>query len=260
MTLQATQLQFAYPESPPVIRNISLELAAGEIVGILGPNGSGKTTLLSLLAGLLAPKSGTILLKSQDLATMSIRERAFQLSFVPQTDTITLPFSVEEIVAMGRQPHHGFFGFEKMADQAAVTQALEQTNCTELRTRSLQSLSGGERRRVILARALAQATPLILLDEPTAHLDIHYQIEVCDLLSQLREQAQRGILITLHDINLAALYCDRILLLQEGEVRAAGNPNEVITADHLHAVFGVEVIVEIDPQTNRPFCRLQKKV
>lgn len=251
--MKADHLHFAYRPGTPVIQDVSLVLEEGELFGILGPNGSGKTTLLSLLAGLLTPEGGTVRLGSEAVTNMPARERARALTFVPQSDAITLPFTAAEIVAMGRTPYRKIFGFETAEDRTAVEQAMHLTECHHLKDRSIHSLSGGERRRVILARALAGQTPLIFLDEPTAHLDIHYQIEILELLWRLTRNEGRSIAVTLHDINLASLYCDRLLLLHQGRSYACGTPHEVITAKSITTVYRVAVKVE---GGERPVSRL----
>lgn len=258
--LRAEGLTFAYSQDVSVIQDISFELQDGEIFGIIGPNGSGKTTLLSLIAGLLTPQSGKVLLYGKTLSDTTNYERSRQLAFVSQSDAITLPFSVGEIVLMGRQPFQKFLGFETAEDFKAADDALQLTECLHLKNRSIQSLSGGERQRVILARALAQETPLILLDEPTAHLDIRYQFEICEVLHRLSQEEKRSIIVTLHDINLASLYCDRLLLLHNGKIHAHGRPQEVVTSENMATVYGVEVDISVDSETKRPYCRLLRRL
>jgi len=257
--LSARDIHFAYPHGPQVIKGLDCEIRAGEILGILGPNGSGKTTLLHLMSGLLEAQTGTIQLGAQSLTQLSRREIAQQISLVPQSDQIQLPFTVWDVVLMGRQPYQGFFSFDSESDRDAANQALEATETMDLRSRSIQELSGGERRRVLIARSLAQAAPIMILDEPTAQLDIRYQLEICELLRNLRDQKDRSIIVTLHDINLAAMYCDRILLLHEGCSFLSGPPQDVISAEAIEQVYGVRVTVKTDADSQRPYFRLLRK-
>lgn len=252
-------VHFQYPKGPPVLQGLSLDVPSPEILGILGPNGSGKTTLLNLMLGLFTPTAGTVCLNGQSLRQMNRQDIACQMAQVPQLDGIELDFSVWDVVMMGRQPYQKFFGFDSPEDCAQVNSALQATETSHLKERPLQSLSGGERRRVLIARALAQNTPILLLDEPTAHLDIHYQLEICELLLRLRQQQQRSIIITLHDINLASLYCDRILLLAEGRIEALGTPEQVITQASIARVFGATLVIERDAQSGRPYYRFRRQ-
>ena len=252
--LRVADIHFTYPKGPEVIRGMSFDVKSHEILGILGPNGSGKTTLLNLMLGLLTPNSGHIQLGNSALASLSYQEKAQQIAHVPQTDGISLNYRVWDIVMMGRQPYQKIFGFDSTEDCRQAQAAIAATQISALQNRPIQTLSGGERRRVMIARALAQDTPLMLLDEPTAHLDIHYQLEIAALLANLRDQRDRSIIMTLHDINLASLYCDRILLLSEGRVHALGTPRELITPEMIEEVFSARVAVEHDDQ-GRPYYR-----
>lgn len=242
-----------------MIRGLECELHEGEILGILGPNGSGKTTLLHLLAGLSTPQQGEIRLNGRALDTYNRREMAQQISLVEQSHEIRLPFSVWDVVLMGRQAYQPFFGFDSQEDRLIAEQALRATNSFSLRHRAVTELSGGEQRRILIARALAQNTPLMIYDEPTSQLDIRYQLEICELLQELREEQSRSIIVTLHDINLASLYCDRLLLLQDGRVAYRGTPQEVMTSENLARIYGVRVSVGSDGVNGRPFFRLQRQ-
>lgn len=257
--ISAHNLYFAYPNGPEVIRGVDCQLHEGEILGILGPNGSGKTTLLHLLAGLFTAQSGEVRLRDRPLTDYNCREIAQQVSVVEQSHEIRLPFSVWDVVLMGRQAYQPFFGFDSPEDRRIAEQALIATNTLSLRDRTITELSGGEQRRVLIARALAQHTPIMIYDEPTSQLDIHYQLEICELLQQLRDTQGRSILVTLHDINLASLYCDRLLLLRDGEILYRGTPEEVITTDNLARVYGVHVSVGTDGATGRPYFRLNRQ-
>ncbi|HEV8717182.1 MAG TPA: ABC transporter ATP-binding protein, partial [Candidatus Binatia bacterium] len=202
--LTVNHVSFAYGPIEAV-RELSFSVAKGEVFGLLGPNGSGKSTVVRLLSRVLTPRSGHISLAGRDVKSYSREELARQIAVVPQETTIELPFSVLEIVLMGRSPHLGRFGFERAEDLAVAQRVMEQTGVSELVTREIHELSGGERQRVILARALAQEPRVLLLDEPTAFLDIKHQVEVYDLVKALSRQNELTVVATLHDLNLAAL-------------------------------------------------------
>ena len=244
------QVSFAYG-SVEVVKNLSLSIAKGEVFGLLGPNGSGKSTLVRLLSGVLSPRQGCVRFLGQDLAEYDREELARHIAVVPQDTQILLPFSVLEVVLMGRAPHHGRFGFENKEDLALARRAMELTGIAGLERRAIHELSGGERQRVILARALAQTPRLLLLDEPTAFLDIRHQVEVYDLVRSLSGQKGLTVIAVLHDLNLAALYCDRLMLLKAGEVFCAGTPEEVLTYVNITAVYETEVYIGLNDITGK---------
>lgn len=250
--LQIEGLHFDY-EGAEVIKGISFNVKSREIIGILGPNASGKTTLLKNIAGLLRPRSGQVLIQGRNVIHHSQRELSRAIAFVPQEEESFLPFSAEQVVLMGRAPYLSTWGFEGEKDRIKAREAMEATRIVPLRERSLHDLSGGERQRVILARALAQDSPILLLDEPTSHLDIRYQTEIMELCADLNRQKNITLVITLHDINLASLYCHRLLLLKEGAVIAQGTPEEVITEKNLREAFGAEVAVGLHKESGLPY-------
>lgn len=256
--IEVKDLRFRYDETD-VLKGLSFEIRKSEILGVLGPNASGKTTLIKNLAGLLQPTGGHILLDRQEINRYARRDLARKISFVPQEEEVFLPFTAEQIVLMGRAPYLGLWGFEGEEDRKKVREAMEATDVWGLRHRILQDLSGGERQRVIVARAVAQGSGLLLLDEPTSHLDIHYQMEVLDLCARLHQDRQMTLVITLHDMNLASLYCHRLLLLQEGRLFAMGTPSEVMTLENIREVFRAEVIVGAHPGTGLPYFLPQRK-
>ncbi len=233
-------------DSHRILENVDLDLAPGGMVGLVGPNGAGKTTLLKLLMGLLTPTAGSIRLQGRCLRAFKRRELARLISLVPQDTHIGFAFSVEDIVAMGRNPHLGRFQVAGSHDLAQVRQAMEQTAIGELARRSVATLSGGERQRVLIARAIAQETPIVLLDEVTANLDLCHQLEVLTLARELA-QAGRLVIAAIHDLNLAARYCDRLLLLAEQRIQADGPPRQVLTQTHLRRYFRVEAAVDERP-------------
>ena len=232
----------------PVIRDVSFAIGHGEFVGIIGPNGSGKSTLLRLMSGFLRAAHGQLRVDGLPIEGYERRALGRLIGVVPQETTVTFPFSVTEMVLFGRTPHLSGFGFERDADLAAAQRAMERTDTAHLARRAITELSGGERQRVILARALAQEPAHLLLDEPAAFLDIRHEVEMYDLLRDL----QRGgmtVVSVLHDLNIAALYCDRLLLLHEGRLARAGTPAEVVTYPNLTEVYGTEVYVALNDIT-----------
>lgn len=240
--LSVLGLSFAY-RGRTVLEGIDLELHRGEWLVLLGPNGAGKSTLLRLMAGLLKPYSGQVYLEGQPLVQYSSWERGKRLGFLPQIGGGPEELSVEEIVALGRTPYLGLLGREGRKDREAVAWAMEVTQTLFLRTRLLSQLSGGERQRVLLARALASQPRYLLLDEPTAHLDLHHQVELLSLLAKLRGQGI-GILTVLHDPNLARL-AERVAFLVGGRLIAVGRPVEVFQEEQLGAVYGQGVQVRM---------------
>lgn len=235
----------------PALDGVSLRLARGEFVGLVGPNGSGKTTLLRAINALVAPARGTVLLGGADVAGLSARQVAATVAVVPQQPHGGFGFTVVDIVTMGRGPHLPLLARERAADHAVVREALERTRTWHLRHRPIDGLSGGERQRVLLARALAQTPEVLLLDEPTAHLDIRFQLEVMDLVARLNADGLT-IIAALHDLNLASMYCRRLVLLHEGRIAALGTPSEVLTPARLQEVYGAAVEVRPHPITGRP--------
>ncbi len=235
-----------------VVRGVSLSLEPGEFVGLLGANGGGKSTLLKLLLGLLKPMAGEIHLQEKPLAAWSAKERAGQIAYVPQQETSAFDFSVQDVVAMGRYPALERGRGLTSDDFAAIHEALEALALTSLAHRTLPTLSGGEQGRVRVARALAQKAPLLLLDEPTAHLDPAHGSRLMTLLRSLASEKGHGVLASLHDLNQAAHYCDRLLLLSEGKLTAQGTPEAVLTSENLRLAFGIEAHIETNPRTGKP--------
>lgn len=235
-----------------VLADINLELRPGEVLGVLGPNGAGKSTLLAALCGELPAAAGNVWLDQRRLSEWPGQERARRLAVLPQTSTLNFAFAVEEVVAMGRLPHAS----GRLRDEQIVQQALQAADAQHLAGRSYLALSGGERQRVHLARVLAQLWPggrgqILLLDEPTSMLDPLHQHMT---LQATRDFAEQGaaVLVILHDLNLAARYCDRLLLLERGRPQALGCPVEVLQAEVLQAVFGLEVLVQQHPERGHP--------
>jgi len=238
---------FAYRDGHGVAA-IDLEVGSGEIVGLLGPNGAGKSTLVRMLSGVLAPYRGSIRLFGAELAGLARIEIARRVAVVPQETPSDLPYTALETVLLGRHPHLAGLAFESDADLELAHAALAQLGAEELAERPVAELSAGERQRVAAARALAQDTPALLLDEPTSFLDLRFQVELFDLVRGLAARG-RAILAVLHDLNLAAEYCDRVVLLAGGRLDAAGPTAETLTYANLTRVYGTEIYVDLNDLT-----------
>jgi iron complex transport system ATP-binding protein len=230
---------------------LSLAIERGEIVGVIGPNSAGKTTLIRLLTRVVPPSSGTITIEGRPLASLSAAALAREIAVVPQDLPQAFPFTVGELVLMGRYPHAPARYFESERDRAVARTAMEATGVLDLARLPLAELSGGERQRAVLARALAQEPRLLVLDEPTAHLDLRYQAECVGLLRRLNRERGMTIVLVAHDLNLAAEVCDRLLLMSQGRMERLGAPEQVLDEDTLRAVYGCEVLVDKSPASGR---------
>lgn len=241
-----------------IVKDVSFTVDTGEFCIILGPNGSGKTTLLKTLAGLLPSCQGQIQLFSRPLPSYSQRDLAHHLAYVPQNAGNDSAFTVEELVLMGRAPYLGILGIEGKEDRTLAKQAMADTGIISLANRRLHSISGGERQRAHIARAICQHTGIILLDEPTASLDPGHQIQVMNLMQMLKNTRETTVIMVSHDLNLAAMYADHLLLLTEGRIRAYGRPEEVIREDILSQTYGCPMLVDRSPAGNWPRTNLVK--
>jgi iron complex transport system ATP-binding protein len=250
--LSAQRIRFGYGPRP-LLRDFSLELAEGEFAGVLGPNGAGKTTVLRLLSGTLRPQAGSVRLFGESLGDLPPRKRAQLMGVVPQESWILFPFTVMEVVLMGRFPHLGILGMEDRADEDLALACLEEVGMRESYGRPLSSLSSGERQRVLLARALAQQPRVLLLDEPTTFLDLKHRLQIYEILSRLNASRKLAVLTISHDLNLAARYCGKLWLLKQGELLASGAPREVLTPELLRKAYETDVEVGHDPRTGSPF-------
>jgi len=254
--IKARNLQIQYDSAVlPALAQLSLEVRPGELLGVIGPNGSGKSTLIRALSRALRPSGGVALLDGQDLyQSLSARDAAQTVAVLPQDTAVSLDFTVREIARMGRAPHlpRRPFATETVQDEQIVADALEMAGVATLAERRVTTLSGGERQRVLLARALAQQPEIILLDEPTAHLDLRHQTEVLELARNLAHQHGKAVLAVLHDVNLAAAYSDQLVLLNAGRIAAQGTPEEVLTAENLQSVYGARVWIRRHPVSGRP--------
>ena len=245
-------ISFGYEPAVPVVRDVSLTVRPGEFLSLVGPNGSGKTTLLRLLDRIFIPNRGTILLGDQPFAKFSRRAIARRIAFVPQDNSIQFPFTVAEIVLMGRSPHTGGMAFENAHDRDVAAEMMRLTDIAGFADQPITNLSGGERQRVFIARALAQQPEIILLDEPTAHLDIAHQVEMFRIIKRLNTESGLTVLSVSHDLNLAAAYSDRIAMMVGGRLAALGPPAEVLTGDLIREEFRTPVIVDTHPVLGAP--------
>ena len=256
--IEVNSISFRYREEW-VLEDVSFRVEKGEFVGVIGPNGSGKTTLLKMLYRLLSPQKGEILFELVPIRKMDRTDIAKRIGVVAQETQLLFPFSVLETVLMGRSPYLGHLMFESEKDLEIAKKAMEWTETLSFSERPMDELSGGERKRVFIARALAQEPEVILLDEPTANLDIHHQMDFLDLILTLNRERGLTILMASHDMNVASEFCDRLILLQEGRIYQIGTPDEVITKENIEKVYGCEVWVDQNPFSGMPRINLMKK-
>lgn len=235
-----------------VLHDICLSIEKGKFYSIVGPNGSGKTTLFKAVSKILGSTKGKVFIDGADLRKISGRELARKVSMVPQNTVVDFEFSVMDIVLMGRTPYIKKFGSESEADMEIAKKAMEMTNIWHLRHKSINEVSGGERQRVIIARAIAQDTDIILLDEPISHIDLRHQIELLDTLRNLNRSRGVTVVTILHDLNLAAEYSDEIVLMDKGRVLSCGSAHEVLTKQNVEQVYNIEVDMIENPRTKRP--------
>ena len=248
MELKVANVAFSY-ENVPILNDIGFEAKQGQIVGIIGPNGSGKTTLLRCMSKILQPNQGQVLIDGKDVQSFNNMELAKLLSVVPQISSFTEGFTVFETVLMGRYPHLGLLQRESEKDYEIVHAAIERVRIPHLINRDVTELSGGEKQLVTIALALAQEPKLLCLDEPTLHLDINMQYMIMDLCREISQEKQIGVIVVLHDLALAAQYCDQLIILKNGRISAKGAPDDVITEDIISDTFSVNVTVGRDAPT-----------
>ena len=256
--VQFADVGFAYPrpersrEGGFSLTGVSFTIEPGEVFGVIGPNSAGKTTLLRLLTRVVSAAHGEVQLDGRPIARLPHAELARQIAVVPQDAPRPFPFTVEQLVLMGRYPHGPGRFFETEDDRALAAAAMDATGVRHLAPLPLEQLSGGERQRAMLARALAQEPRLLVLDEPTSHLDLRYQAETAAIIRRVNTERGMTVLLVSHDLNLAAEVCDRLLLLASGRLARLGPPAEVLRREMLEAVFGCAVVVELNPATGRP--------
>ena len=246
--LSADRVGFGYGDRS-VLRGVSFDLSPGEVTILLGPNGAGKSTLIRILSGILSPREGDVRLCGRPPGGYPRREMARLLSVVGQDPPMEFPMTVASYVALGRFPHQGFFGGETAEDREQVERAMRMAELAGLRDRALAEISAGERQRAAVARAIAQGARVMLLDEPTAFLDIRHRVAFYEIVTQLKETCGVAALVASHDLSLCAEYGERIILLSGGTVAAQGRPEEVLTPENVRAAYGVEVVCDRNPAT-----------
>jgi iron complex transport system ATP-binding protein len=251
--LEAIEVELAY-EARRVVHGLSLRVPSERITTIVGPNGCGKSTLLRGLARILKPVGGAVLLDGESIHRMPTKVVAQRIGILPQSPTAPDGLSIEDLIGRGRYPHQGLFQRWSTADEMAVETALRATGLLDLRDRPVDELSGGQRQRAWIAMALAQETPIMLLDEPTTYLDLAHQVEVLDLLADLNERDRRTIVMVLHDVNSAARYSHEIVAMKDGRIVASGAPRDIVTVGFLRDVFGLAAQVIVDPVDGTPVC------
>ena len=242
MNIQTDAIQVSFG-SKTILHDISLAIQDKEFVGIIGPNGSGKSTFLKCLYRVLQPSGGKIYFDGSELSSLSHRDTALKMAVVAQHSTVNFDFSVLEMVLMGRSPYKGLLDRDQLDDYEIARHALSEVGLSDFESRNFNTLSGGEQQRVILARALAQRTECLVLDEPTNHLDIKYQLELMTIVKRL----DATVVSAIHDLNLAAIYCNRIIALKEGHIVCSGTPQEVLTAETIRHIYGVSAMVQTLP-------------
>lgn len=249
--LEADSLRVAYGDRP-VLKDISFQVPPGSILGVIGPNGAGKTTLIRALSGVLPLTAGQVMVDGVNLCALKPAERARRIAVVPQARNLPPAFTGWELVLLGRTPHLNWLGNVSPKDEERVHQALERAQAVDLADRRLGELSGGEQQRLLLARALAQEAPILLLDEPTTHLDLQYQINLLDQIRGLARHENLAVVVALHDLNLVARYSDQVALLVQGELRAVGDPSSVLQADLLAQVYHLPLQVISETASGHP--------
>lgn len=247
--LEVEDLKFGYGKKL-VLDEVSFNIKKGEFISIIGPNGSGKSTLLKTLNNIYNPWKGKIIIKGRNIKELKKKELARVMALVLQDNNIDYEFTVEEIILMGRHPHKGRFEKENKNDYKIIEESLEMTNTTYLRNRIITEISGGEKQRVMIAKALAQRPEIILLDEPTSHLDINHQIEILKLLKDMNKEKGTTIILVIHDINLGIRYSDKVIMLNEGKIIDIGNPEDVITKENIELSYNIKVEIEKNKYTD----------
>lgn len=245
-------LQFSYPHQE-VLKALSIDIEENRFYSIIGPNGTGKSTLLKLICNILSAHKESIYLQGEDLAKISMKQIARSMALVPQNTNVDFDFTVEEVVAMGRTPYMKRFQNTTKKDIDLVEDALHLTDTYHLKDKKINAISGGERQRVIIAKAIAQQTNILLLDEPVSHLDIHHQIAILNVLKDLQKRRKLTVITVLHDLNLAASYSDELILLNNGNIQVCGAPEKVITEEHIKDVYNMEVTLINNPNNNKPY-------
>jgi iron complex transport system ATP-binding protein len=250
--LKVVDVSFSYNQRE-TLRDIFFEVEKGEILGLLGPNGAGKTTLLRIISGALNPSKGEVFLEGVNISKIPPKERAKKIAVLPQNEPLVGYLKVKEMVMLGRAPYFSLLLGARKEDEEMVEKCLDMVGMKEFAERCMGELSGGERQKVLVARALAQQPRLLLLDEPIVHLDLSHQLEILFLLKKLKEEQNLAIIAVLHDVNLASYFSDRLLLMKDGKIFALGEPKDVITQENIKEVFNIHAIVRSNPLSSRPY-------
>ena len=258
VTLRINNIACRY-EAANVLEEINFSAGEGDFIGVIGPNASGKSTLLKSISKILKPHTGTVLLNEKNLYTLKSVEVAQKIAEVPQESVISFAFTALEVVLMGRIPHLNRFEMEGIKDLAIAKKAMQLTNSWYLRERPINQLSGGEKQKVIIARALAQKPRVLLLDEPTSYLDINHQIEILDLIKKLNKEERMVVIAIFHDLNIASQYCEKLILLNKGKIFTAGRADDVLTGENIEKVYGIKVTVKQNDVSGKLFIHPQKK-
>lgn len=244
---------YGRPEDKQVLENINLKINEGEFCGIIGPNGSGKTTLLRVITRIINPREGGIIFEGKNISEISLKELAQQIAVVSQAKEYEY-MTVEEYMLLGRIPYHKQFQFlETEEDEKIARESMEMTGVIDRKDRFITELSEGERQLVVIARAMAQKPKILMLDEPTAHLDIHHQVKILDLVKKLNKEDKLTVIIVLHDLNLASEYCDKLIMFNKGTIHSIGTPNEVLTYQNIEEVYNTVVVVKENPTSSKPY-------
>ena len=253
--LNIQSIKVSYGETE-ILHDVSLEIPAGEVVSLIGPNGAGKTTMMRAISGVIPLQSGSVFVGGQDLSSTPVDQRARLLAVVPQARKLTPEYTAKQAIMMGRTPYLGWLGNPGQVDFDKVDWAIDRTGISGLVERRVDELSGGEQQLVLIARALAQDAPVILLDEPTAHLDLRHQATILDLVHLLARERNLAVLMSLHDLNLVSIFSDRIALLDQGTILADGTPHEVLVRERLSNVYGVALDIIQHPHRDIPLVLL----
>ncbi len=239
-------------EDNKILKDINLDLKKGEFLGIVGPNGAGKTTLLRTISNVLEPKKGSVKIKNKDISNMGRKEISKLISMVPQNSYISFPFNALDIVLMGRSPYKGRFDSRTKKDKEKAEKYMKLTNTLQFKNRNVNDLSGGELQRIAIARALIQEPEILLMDEPTSHLDLNHEFEILSLIKNLQDEGL-SIISVFHDLNLASRFCDRIVMLKNGEIFEKGKPKHILTNENVSQVFNANVMIKRNPSTRTPY-------
>ncbi len=249
--LKLENISFGYSPESQQVENFSTNLSCGELVGIIGPNGAGKSTLLKIAAGIITPNAGTVILDDTNIKNITRKDIALQMGYLPQHVNIVPGYTVEQVVSMGRFSRLSGFGFIGCSDQIIIELSMNEAGIIDFRNRNIENLSGGEQQRALLGSVLAQEPEILLLDEPTTGLDLHHQSSFFSLLAS-QARSGKAVLVVTHDLNLAAKFCDKLILMDKGKLITAGTPTEVITQNYISKVYHEDIIITTHPTSNCP--------